>query len=434
MRTGGRQRDLDEITSRVENTFSALASTALRESRGDFIALAEQQLGKLNEKALGDFETRRVAVEKIIEPLTEAIERYRLERERLEQQRLKDVGRLDGQYTDLASTTARLQAETSKLVNALRSPHVRGSWGQLTLRRTAELAGMVRYCDFFEQESIHGDDGRSTPDMLVRLPRQRLIVIDSKAPLDAYLNALETTNDADRERFLAGHAAQTRDHIVRLGSKEYHRQFTESPEFVVAFFPNDSVLAAAAAHDPDLVEFALVRNVVIATPASLFALLRAVEHGWRQDQLAENSRMISVLGQQLADRLAVMIDHFDRLGGALRRAVETYNETVGSLESRVLPAARRFKHLGAQTRDLAELMQVDIAPRSVSVRGPFEGAQEIFPNEDDLGSGAELVASDDASPSLPARDVPVAEEDIGGTEPSVGPASRERIPPGGSRA
>ncbi len=402
---------LDQAKEQLRDVFKALASDALADSRKELVSSAEQLTKSLTETNALELDARKSAVEQLVQPLRDSIEAYKRQTEELEQKRQRDLGTIDRQYQELVGAAGALQQETAKLANALRSPHVRGRWGQITLRRAAELAGMVDHCDFYEQETAEG--GRLRPDMLVRLPARRLIVLDAKVPLDAYLDAMGASTEADREDALIRHARQTRDHIVRLASKEYHEQFSEAPEFVVAFIPSDSILAAAVEKDPDSVEFALSRGVVVVTPSSFFALLRVIAHGWRQEQLAQHAEAIRQLGAQLAERLQTLLGHFEKLGGAIRRTVETYNETVGSLESRVLPSAKRFKEAGATTRDMPVLRQVDIAPRSMLLPALTEGAQEIFPEEEmpsdfPLGqegsSPSELLEEGDAAPAMTTGD------------------------------
>jgi DNA recombination protein RmuC len=269
------------------------------------------------------------------------------------------------QLRQLALAQCLLQTETSKLVNALRSPQVRGRWGEIALRKTAELAGMSANCDFFEQESVSTDTGRLRPDMIVKLPAGREVVVDSKVPFSAFLESLEAHTDEDREAALGRHLGQVKRHISQLASKEYWDQFPAAPEFVVLFIPNDSFLAAAAERDPSLVESALTKKVVIATPTTFIALLRAIAYGWRQEQVAESAQRISVLGQELADRLSTMAEHFSKVGLALSRAVESYNATVTSLENRILPTARKFKSLGIPIKkDIVDLTSIDHMPRT----------------------------------------------------------------------
>lgn len=385
----------DDASARLQDVFKALAADALRDSRAELIGSAEQLLKNLNDRSQSDLDARRSSIEQLVGPLREAIEAYKRETAEHEAKRIRDLGKVEEQYRELSASASSLREETAKLANALRTPHVRGRWGQLTLKRSAELAGMVEHCDFFEQETVPGDGKRLRPDMVVRLPAQRLVVVDSKVPLDGYLDAMNATTDAERAEALTRHARQTRDHVMQLAAKDYQAEFESSPDFVVAFIPSDSILAAAVERDSELLEFALTRGVVIATPSTFFALLRAIAYVWRQEQVAANAQRINAMGQQLADRLAVMVDHFDKVGGALRRAVEAYNSTVSSLEARVLPSARRFRAYGISTREIPELPQVEVAPRTAMPSGLSDGGDELFPESDvDLYVPSALDASE----------------------------------------
>ncbi|MBA2356326.1 MAG: DNA recombination protein RmuC, partial [Acidobacteria bacterium] len=260
---------------------------------------------------------------------------------------LGDVGR---QLRDVVSATSTLQQETARLVTALRTPHVRGRWGEVALRRVAELAGMTAHCDFDEQSTHDGDDARLRPDLIVKLPAGRTIIIDAKVALTAYLDSLEANTDDERRAHLQRHALQLRSHVDKLASKDYARQLRDSAEFVVLFIPGDTFLGAAAEADPMLIEQAMERQVVIATPATLIALLRAVAYGWRQEKIAENAQRISTLGRDVHDRLTTLVNRLAATGHLLGKTVKAYNETVGSLETRVLPAVRRFEELGVPSR------------------------------------------------------------------------------------
>lgn len=387
-RTAGeaQKQFLAEASGQMQTSFKSLAADALRDSREELLTAADRLLKGFSDTSAADLDTRQAALAQLVAPLKDALEAYKNENKALEQQRMTQLGTVGEQYRELSSAAGSLRLETAKLSNALRSPHVRGNWGQLTLRRSAELAGMVAHCDFYEQETIGGDDRRVRPDMVVRLPARRLIVVDSKVPMDGYLAAVDATDDASRAEALRRHARQTRDHVARLASKDYQSEFEEAPEFVVAFVPSDSILAAAVEVDPDLVEFALEKKVVISTPATFFALLRTIAFGWRQEEVAENAQRIQALGQQLAERLNVMVTHLDKLGGALRRAVEAYNETVSSLEARVLPSARRFRSLGVATSTIVEIEPIQVVPRSVLLPpAAGDGVQELFPDQLEAG-------------------------------------------------
>jgi DNA recombination protein RmuC len=243
----------------------------------------------------------------------------------------------------------QLQRETSSLVTALRKPQVSGSWGQMSLRRAAELAGMAPYCDFYEEVSVNVESGRLRPDMIIRLPNGRTIVIDAKAPVDAYLNALSAVSEDERKKAISGYIAQVRNHMNGLGQKSYWDQFDTTPEMVVMYLPGESFFSAALEHDPKLIEDGTLKKVILATPTTLIALLRAVAFGWQQEQMARGAQEINRLGKELFDRFAVVVEHIGKIGGGLNKSVEAYNESVRSIESRLLPSLRRFKELGVSS-------------------------------------------------------------------------------------
>ncbi|MHB8631480.1 MAG: DNA recombination protein RmuC [Candidatus Limnocylindria bacterium] len=396
-RLAGQQQDLEDATTRLNETFRLAASEALRENRTEFMASLEGRMKDLNEDAVSVMDAKKIALEGLLDPLKEALDAYRKEANELEVRRKEEVGAVGAQYKQVANATSLLQQEAAKLNNALRSPQVRGRWGQITLRRTAELAGMAANCDFIEQPNVAGEDGRLQPDMLVRLPSGREVVVDSKVPLDGFLDALEATTESDSEAALDRHVRQTKEHVARLSSKDYQAQFAKSPEFVVLFIPNDSFLAAAADRDPMLIENALARNIVLATPATFVALLRAVAYGWRQAQVADSARQVGALGQRLFDRMGVLAEHFERVGSSLNRAVESYNQAVGSLETRVLPAVRRMRELGVVgPKDIRELQPIERSARPIFASLVPEGAQGTFPDDDE-----DRVESSPTSTDLP---------------------------------
>lgn len=372
----------NEASGRLQDVFKALAADALRDSRNELLGSADQLLKNLSDRSQSDIEARRSSIEQLVQPLREALEAYKREAAEYEAKRVRDLGTVQEQYRELSASASSLREETGKLANALRTPHVRGRWGQLTLRRSAELAGLVEHCDFFEEETVPADGKRLRPDMVVRLPAERLVVVDSKVPLDGYLDAINATSDVDRDEGLKRHARQTRDHVMQLAAKDYQAEFDCTPDFVVAFIPSDSILAAAVDRDPEVLEFALTRGVVIATPSTFFALLRAIGYVWRHEKLNANAQRVNALGQQLAERLSVLADHFDKVGGALGRAVEAYNATVSSLEARVLPSARRFRAYGVRSREIRELQQVEVAPRTSMPTSLSAGVGELFPDDD----------------------------------------------------
>lgn len=357
---------LDEAKARLSDTFKSLAADALAGNSKGFLQLAEQTFKALKDEADGSLDSRQKAIDQLLQPLRETLATYQRETQTLEERRVRELSAVGEQLRQLAQAQLTLQHETGRLVTALRTPAVRGRWGEIALRRTAELAGMSRYCDFDLQQHVTTEDGFLRPDMVVRLPAGRTVVVDSKVPADAYLEAMEAPNDSARDAALVRHAAQVRQIVNQLASKEYWDQFDSTPEFVVLFIPSDSFLVAAAEKDPTLVEVALGKKVVIATPATFIALLRAIAYGWRQELVNENAQRISTLAQELGDRMGTLVEHFGRVGGSLGKAVQSYNEAVASFETRLLPSVRKFKELGAGgKREVDELEQIERTVREL---------------------------------------------------------------------
>ena len=352
--------------AKLTQAFANLANDSLKANSENFLRLAEQNLGTQQEKARRDLGEREKAVEALVKPIRDALEASRKQIEELEKSRSEAYGGIKSQLEAMQLSQQSLTQETQNLVKALRRPEVRGQWGEITLRRLVELAGMVEHCDFIEQAHTVSDGQIIRPDMIVNMPDQRQLVVDVKTPLDAYLEAAEAEDDAQRKLGLERHAKNVRAHIRMLSTKAYWEQFEESPEFVILFIPGDQFLSAALSEEPDLIEYALSRQIILATPTSLVALLKAVAYGWRQLALADNAKEIRVLAEDLYGRLATFVSHMNRVGRQLASSVENYNKAVGSLERKVLPGARKFTELGAHgPKEIEKLEPVESVPRTM---------------------------------------------------------------------
>lgn len=355
---------LSQARQELAESFRALSGEALKHNNEAFLSLAKATYETLHTEAKGELAQRQQAIDELVRPLTESLHRYDEQLRALEQSRQAAYGGLDQHLRLLAESQQRLKEETGNLVSALRAPAVRGRWGEITLKRVVELAGMVAHCDFTEQESVTVEDGRLRPDMVVQLPGGRQIVVDAKAALGGYLDAYEASGEDQRREGLRRHAAQVRAHMNQLSLKAYWSQFVQAPEFVVLFLPGEQFLGAALEQDPGLIEEGFAQGVVLATPTTLMALLRAVAYGWRQERLTAHAEEAGRLGKDLYERMAVLAEHLNDVGQALGRSVTAYNKAVGSLETRILPAARRFKELGvASDKDVPQLGPMEVVPR-----------------------------------------------------------------------
>ena len=360
-------------TEELQNAFKALAADALKSNNSSFLQIAQETLKRFQSEARGDLDARQKAVADMVAPVRESLDKVDAQIQQIEKERGGAYSALREQVQMLIAGNDKLQSETGNLVRALRTPNVRGRWGEIQLRRVVEIAGMLSYCDFSEQETVNTDAGRFRPDVVVRLPGGKSVVIDAKTPLQAFLEAFETTDEDARKVCLANHARQVRDHIDTLSGKKYWEQFESTPEFVVMFLPGETFFSAALEQDTGLIEHGVLNRVIPASPTTLIALLKAVAYGWNQEKLARNAQQISALGKELHDRLRKLGGHVAAVGSNLDRAVEAYNQAVGSLENRVLVSARKFAEMGASVaEDIPELEPIETSSRTLS----FEWGEE----------------------------------------------------------
>ena len=351
----------------LQNAFKALAADALKSNNSSFLQIAQETLKRFQSEAKSDLEARHKAVADLVTPVRESLSKVDAQIQQMEVARGEAYGDLTRQVQSLIMTQKELQSETGNLVRALRTPNVRGRWGEIQLRRVVEIAGMLPYCDFAEQETVTTESGRIRPDLVVKLPGGKQVVVDAKTPLQAFLDAFETTDEEVRRTHLANHARQVRDHINTLSGKKYWEQFESTPEFVVMFLPGETFFSAALEQDTALIEHGVLNRVIPASPTTLIALLKAINYGWNQEKLARNAQEISALGKELHERLRRLAGHITSVGTNLDRAVEAYNQAVGSLENRVLVSARKFAELGASVaEDIPELAPIETTARALS--------------------------------------------------------------------
>jgi len=362
---------LEQARESMKDAFAAISSDLLAQNNTRFLDLAKQKFGELQTTAATDLAGRQKAIDELVRPLRESLTKVDVKLQEVDRERASSHAALAEQIKSLTLAQYALQSETGRLARALRSPNVRGQWGELQLRRVLEAAGMLEGHHFEIKESVHGDDGRLTPDVVIKLPGGKNVVVDAKVALTAFLDALECDDDGERAAKLRDHARQVKDHIVRLGNKGYWAHFQPAPDIVVMFVPGEALLSAALQADGGLLEFSMTKGVMLASPLTLIALLRAIAYGWQQEKIARNAMEISDLGRQLYDRIAKLAEHWEGVGKSLAKAVGAYNQAVGTLESRVLVTARRLKDKGvAAGEELPDTEVIDETPRPL-------GAQQL---------------------------------------------------------
>lgn len=380
---------LDDAEQRLSNTFKALAADTLKGSGESFLKLAQLQLEKYQDQARSDLDQRKRSIDELVKPIADGLTKVDRKIEEVEKVRLEAYGALVAQIRGLGETQQRLHGETEKLVRALRTPSVRGRWGEIQLRRVVEIAGMIQHCDFVVQESVKTERGVRRPDMTIRLPNNRCVVVDSKVPLDQYLNSLETEDGDVQRQHLKEHAKQLRRHIQELAGKSYWDRLEDTPEFVVLFLPGEAFFGAALEQDPTLIEYGVDQRVILSTPTTLIALLKAVAYGWKQEQISQSAAEIAGLGRQLYDRVRSFTTHLQSTGDALSSAVRAYNQAVGSFETRLLVSARRLRELGVASGDeVTGVTGIEQATRAISspdaLTPPEQG--NVFGDADDSGA------------------------------------------------
>ncbi|NQY27209.1 MAG: DNA recombination protein RmuC [Piscirickettsiaceae bacterium] len=357
---------IKQTQEQLANTFNQLSNEALTRNNNSFLKLAEENLKRFQSEAKAELSSKEKSIEQLVKPISDALKQTTKQIHDIEKDRKEAYGSLRTTIDTMNKNQQNLQQETQNLVQALRRPEVRGQWGEMTLKRLAELSGMVAHCDFFEQTHTKTDTGAIRPDMIVRLPENRTIIVDAKTPLDAYLSAIQAKDDATRQSELKRHAQIIRSRVRELAAKNYWAEYSDSPEFVVLFIPGDQFLSAALEIDSTLLEDSMSQNIILATPTNFIALLRAVSYGWKQQVLAENAMEIRELGETLYKRLATFTGHLDKLGKSLNSSVDHFNKSVGSLERQVMPSGRKFLEMGLRAKsEIVELQPIEKQIREV---------------------------------------------------------------------
>lgn len=359
-----------DMEKQISERFKALSLDALKSNNESFLSLARSQFEKLQETNKSELDSRKTSIDEMVKPIKESLSKVDGKLEELERLRIEAHSSLVQQLKSLSETNSTLKDETANLIKALRQPQIRGRWGEIQLRKVVELSGMLENCDFITQESVQVEGAQLRPDMVVKLPSNRNIVVDSKAPLDAYLSAIEARSETEKEQFLESHARQIRNLITGLSSKSYWEHLKPTPEFVVLFIPGEAFLSAALERDRELLEFAASKNIILATPSTLIALLKAVYYGWRQDKMAQNTAEVAKIGKEFHDRINKFLEHFDAVRRGLEGAITAFNKSASSLESRVLVSVRKFKELGIDTtEEIRQVNQIETIPQTIGYTG-----------------------------------------------------------------